>query len=319
MSLHPDLERMLAADRKVAGPTLQEMGVDAARILLRDKFLDRGFPLKYDAEIRDIVVGEGAKQFRFKIYRPPHTEGQTLPILLSFHGGGFVLGDSDACDMQSRAFASLLNVAVVCVDYRLAPEHKFPAPLEDAKATLDWLKEHGRTASLNPDEIVITGESAGGNISINAGLYGAKAEGVNVKGLTILYPVTDMRAFIGAKDWDPSMQEYGATMNLDMAELDWFWSHYLSAQDEALLPENSVIEHPELQTLPPTHIFQAECDPLHDMGVAFHEKLLALGVDTKLTQMPGMLHSCMFHGKVSPRALRYFFEVVEAIDHQFQN
>ncbi|MCJ8298076.1 MAG: alpha/beta hydrolase [Pseudomonadales bacterium] len=234
-------------------------------------------------------------------------------MLSYFHGGGFVLGDTQAYDRQSRAFAYLLRVAVVFVNYRLAPEHRYPAATDDAKEAVNWLASHASSYNLDPESIVACAESAGGNLAVNAALH-AKAlntekEGkVNIIATSLIYPVTDLRPFYQPKLQYPSMQNYGTGYNLDIAELNWFWHQYLESDDQANLADNSLILHPQLQLLPNTHIFVAQCDPLRDLGIAFAMKLQELDVNTTIDCLPGMLHSFMFHGGILRRCFKTFLQ-----------
>ena len=320
MSLNKKLQIMLAANE---GPALQDMSLQDARTALEQSFLLRGYPIEHPATIEHRDISGASGNFSLDIYRP---QGSTekLPVLVYFHGGGFVLGGATACDRQSRALSYLLDVAVVFVNYRLAPEHVFPAAVDDAKETINWLLENAESLNLNLQKLITCGESAGGNLAVHAALAANQLAQQDlaahkVTGTSILYPVTDLRPFYQPGPEYPSLSRYGSGYNLDIAELKWFWQHYLAEDKQAWHPDNSLLLHPQLALLSNTQIFGAECDPLRDMGIAFASKLQELDVAVSLDCLPGMLHSFMFHGSVCPAALRNFYKVVEQIDQQFHS
>ena len=322
MSLNIQLQQMLDENASNGGTGLQEMSLQEARDALQQSFRNKGYPIKHPVDIKHYDITGPKGSFSADIYRPLEASAaidSELPVLLYFHGGGFVLGDDAACEMQSRAFAYLLNVAVVFVNYRLAPEHVFPAALDDTKAVVDWLGENAKSLKLDAKKIVTCGESAGGNLATHAAMH-ANAEAGKCKAIasTLFYPVTDLRPFYQGTPVYPSMQSYGVGFNLDIAELDWFWQHYLASDDQANHPDNSLLLHDKLGQLANVQIIVAECDPLRDMGLAFATKLQETGVTVHVECLPGMLHSFMFHGAVCAQALRHFYRIVESIDKQFQ-
>ncbi|EPJ49046.1 MAG: hypothetical protein OFPI_26410 [Osedax symbiont Rs2] len=324
MSLNPDLQQMLEENSRAKGPALQNMPIEEARAALRDSFIKRGYPLEHPADIEHFEISTDSANFSIDIYRPINSRDTALPVLLYFHGGGFVLGDAQAYDRQSRALAYLLKVAVVFVNYRLAPEHRYPAATNDAREVVNWLAKHGKDNNLNVQKIIACGESAGGNLAVHAALHSSsvntgKDNKLNIIATTLIYPVTDLRPFYQPNMHYPSMQSYANGYNLDIAELNWFWQQYLEREEQAELADNSLILHPQLQHLPNTQIFVAQCDPLRDLGIAFAMKLQELDVNTSIDCLPGMLHSFMFHGGVCGDALRHFYKVIEKIDAQFHS
>ena len=315
MTLDPDLSRMLERGRAAGGPPLQDMPVEDARSAMRDMFLANGYPIRHSVDVRHLTVQECGGSFSIDIYRPSDMDG-LLPAIIYFHGGGFVLGDAAAYDTHSRALAHLLGAQVIFVGYRLAPEHRFPAALEDARGAIDWLSDRFPDLGIDPNRMLLMGESAGGNLAVNAALY-ARAQGkISFCGLTLIYPVTDMRPFTGSGAMSGSLETYARGVNLDMSEMQWFCETYLNTPSEGSLPENALPTHPDLAGLPPTQIYTAECDPLRDMGMDFALHLTERGVRAKAECLPGMLHSFMCHGNISPRALRQFFRIVEDIATQ---
>ncbi len=152
-------------------------------------------------------------------------KNRKLLVLLYFHGGGFVLGDSISYGRQSRALAHHLGAVIAFADYRLAPEHPFPEALDDARATIDWLLAHGDEHHINMGDMAIAGDSAGGNLSVNASLYAHERGNGTLRGLTLLHPFTDFRPYSGAPIDYPSMKAFAKGYILDAEEIEWFVEH----------------------------------------------------------------------------------------------
>ncbi|MBK0329754.1 alpha/beta hydrolase [Rhodobacteraceae bacterium F11138] len=313
MTLDPALSAMLDRARSAGGPALNDLPLAEARTALREMFLAQGYPVRHPAKVTHHSAVECGGTFDLHIYRPEAAQGP-LPGIIYFHGGGFVLGDAAAYDTHSRALAHLLGAAVIVVGYRLAPEHRFPAAITDASAAMDYLSTRLATLDVQADRIVIMGESAGGNLAVNAAIHAARTGGLCPRGLCLIYPVTDTRPFTGYDVTYPSLERFGSGTNLDRAEMDWFCDTYLNDRSEGARPENTLLLHPELHLLPKTRIYVGECDPLRDMGIAFAMRLLENGVDARSDCLPGMMHSFMCQGAVSARALRHFFRIVEEMD-----
>jgi len=228
VSLDIQLQKMLDDNANSGGTGLQEMELAQAREALQQSFLNKGYPIKHPADKQHHIITGPTGVFSVDIYRPINRSQDShhaLPVLLYFHGGGFVLGDSQACEMHSRAFSYLLNVAVI-----------------------DWLGENAHELSLDSQKIVTCGESAGGNLATHAAMYAntpSPSAIHNCKAIasTLFYPVTDLRPFYHDTPVYPSMQNYGAGFNLDIAELNWFWQHYLVSNDQADHPDNSLLLH----------------------------------------------------------------------------
>ncbi|WP_295808287.1 alpha/beta hydrolase [uncultured Nitratireductor sp.] len=310
MTLDPALRRMLDRSQATGGPPLQEMGLGDARSAMRAMFRNNGYPICHEVDVVHVPAADCLGTFDVHLYRPEGAE-EAQPAVVYFHGGGFVLGDAETYDTHSRALAYLTQATVVFIGYRLAPEHRFPAAVEDAARAMDWLAEHGASLGLDLQKMVLMGESAGGNLTVNAALHACRSGCISPRSLILIYPVTDMRPFTEADPIYPSVETYAEGMNLDADEMRWFCNTYLKAPDEGELPENTLFFQSDLDLLPPTRIYNAECDPLRDMGLAFASRLIEAGVDARAECLPGMLHSFMCHGGVSSRALRHFFRIVE--------
>jgi acetyl esterase len=217
-----------------------------------------------------------------RVYRPA---GETLGTLMFLHGGGFVIGDLDSYDFQCRTLCSRAGVTVVSVDYRLAPEHPFPAGVEDAAAALDWVM-------ANEDgPFVIGGDSAGGNLSAVT----AQAR-TGLAAQLLLYPSTDMVTE------RPSVEANGEGLFLTRDDMEWFHAHYLGG-DEALRSDPRASPAlGKLEGLPTALIYTAEYDPLRDDGDAYAEALSAAGVKVVHRRFEGLIHGFFALGPLSQAA-----------------
>jgi acetyl esterase len=215
-----------------------------------------------------------------RIYRP---SGDALGTLMFIHGGGFVIGDLDSYDAQCRTLCSRVGVTVVSVDYRLAPEHPFPAGVEDAEAALDWVLAH------EDGPFVIGGDSAGGNLA-------AVTARPDLAGQLLLYPVTNM-----VTEW-PSIEENGEGLFLTRDDMEWFNGHYLGGNEELRSDPRVSPALGDLAGLPTALIYTAEYDPLRDDGDAYAEALSAAGVKVIHRRFEGLVHGFFALGPLSQAA-----------------
>jgi acetyl esterase len=258
----------LAADQ----PPLDTLTPDEGRGLLRDAIPAFGEPVEL-ADVSDAT----AAGVPVRVYRP-EAEG-ALPAIVHLHGGGWVLGDFDTHDAVCRDLAAGSGCAVVAVDYRLAPEHRFPAALEDSLAVVRAVDELG----LDPARVGVFGDSAGGGMAavIARELRGAVCH------QALVYPVCDAR--LGVTD---SYARYADGYFMTAADMRWFLDHYASGVDPTD-PRLSPLAADDLTGAAPATIVVAECDPLRDEGVAYARKLARAGVEVELREYPGQLHPFM--------------------------
>jgi acetyl esterase len=235
---------------------------------------------------RDVEIPGGAGPRRARVYRPAEIAAERMPALLWFHGGGFVLGSIESHDSVCRALASQARLAVVAVDYRLAPEHRFPAGLDDAIATTRWVLEHGGTLGVDSNAVAIGGDSAGGNLAAVTAqtLRGSKPALVFQ---LLVYPATD------ATRREPSHRYFREGFVLSEANVVWFLDHYLG--DPALAPDPRVspLFAPDLSGLPPALVLTAGFDPLRDEGRAYAERMRGAGVAVEYNCSEGSMHGFM--------------------------
>jgi acetyl esterase len=277
--LHPQARAVL--DQFAAAPALDLSTLPATAV--RAWFDQMSQPRTREPvhEVRDLGVPGPAGEIRVRLYRPAADE--PLPAIAYFHGGGFVIGSLDTHDGTCRALANATGCAVVSVDYRLAPEHRFPAAPEDCWTALAWLAKEGAALGLDGGRLAVAGDSAGGNLAATAALM-ARERGPDLRFQLLVYPVTD-------HGFDtPSYLENGEGYFLSAAMMRWFWQQYLEDASHGADPLASPLRAADLAGLPPALVVTAEYDPLRDEGEAYAARLRAAGVPTELRRYPGQIH-----------------------------
>jgi acetyl esterase len=214
----------------------------------------------------------------------PNAKGP-LPALIYFHGGGHVFGDLDTHDVIARNLCGSAEVVVVAVDYRLAPEHKFPAAAEDAWAAYDWVRKIGASLGVDVSRLAVAGDSAGGNLAAVVGIMARDAGHSNIRLQVLIYPVTDYG--LSSDSYNRFGEGYGV---LTSGAMRWFAEHYLRSADDANDWRASPIKAPSLDGLSPTLIIAAQCDVLCDEGVAYANALQAAGSVVERREYAGMIH-----------------------------
>ena len=205
--------------------------------------------------------------------------------MVFFHGSGFVLCSLDTHDGMCRNLCAGGGCVVVSVDYRLAPEEKFPAATDDCLLATRWAAEHAAEIGADPARIVVAGDSAGGNLAAVTALRVRDEGGPELCGQLLLYPVTDYHT-----PGTPSYVENGDGYGLTRATMEWFWDHYLAEAADALHPHASPLRAPDLSGLPPAFVMTAEYDPLRDEAEVYGRRLDA----AEIVRVPGMNHGFLF-------------------------
>jgi acetyl esterase len=208
-----------------------------------------------------------------------------LPLLVWFHGGGWTIGSVEGSDGTCRSLANRSGAAVVSVEYRLAPEHTFPAAVDDCWAATTWIAEHGAEWGLDPSRLAVGGDSAGGNLATIVASMARDAGGPPIALQVLVYPATDLRMN------QPSIKENGQDYLLTEDDMHWFLDHYgvgrvVDATDWRISPALA----DTLERLPPAYVVTAEYDPLRDDGQDYVEALRRAGVDAALAHYDGMIH-----------------------------
>jgi acetyl esterase/lipase len=242
-------------------------------------------------EIDELLVPgpEAAPQVRVRRYRPADPDGP-LPALVYFHGGGFVAGSLDLYDADCRRIAAEVGAVVVSVDYRLAPEHPFPAPLEDCYAALAWVAGHAAELGVDPDRIAVGGESAGGGLAAGVALLARDRGGPRLCLQLLGIPELDDRLE------SESMRTLGAESPITtIANGEISWDSYLGAGvrgTDQVSPYAAPARATDLAGLPPALVTAYELDALRDEDIAYAQRLLVSGVPTELHVYPGAFHAC---------------------------
>jgi acetyl esterase len=220
----------------------------------------------------------------YRIYRPQHPAAQPLPALVYFHGGGGVFGDIDTHDGLCRMLCAESGCAVISVGYRRAPEHKFPAAVEDSYAATLWVHDHAAELGLDAQHIAVGGDSAGGGLAAVVCQMAAARQGPRLALQVLFCPVMDMRP------QTPSRRALAEGYFLNQATMDWMLRHYCAADPDLDDPRVSPLRAPQFSGLPPAHIHTAEFDPLRDEGEAYACALRQAGVAAHYTCHAGMIH-----------------------------
>jgi acetyl esterase len=278
--LHPQAEAALA--QWAQGPRVTDPGydIDEQRRLAREEAA---------AESREEVghvVEVDANGVPCRLYLPadqPGPDSGTGGAIVFLHGGGFVFGDLDTHDAQSRRMANRTRLAVLTVDYRRPPEHRFPAAPDDVDTAVSWLVVHGQTLGVDISRLVALGDSAGGNLALVAALRNPNLFAATV----LVYPFLDPR-----QRFESYRREAGG---LGEVEAAWYWQQYAGAPADLDHPDLAPLESGALDSLPPTLVVAAEHDPLVDEDVELARRLGAEGVDVTLSTYPGMIHGFWRH------------------------
>jgi acetyl esterase len=279
MSLHPQATAILEAMAALGGPSIEESTPNE----FREYYSSRQMPSAVQLhEVRNVVAG-GVPS---RLYRP--SADTNLGLLVFYHGGGWVIGNLDSHDAVCRSLAERMGHAVLSVDYRLAPEHPFPAAAEDALCSLRWAYENAAELGINPDRIAVGGDSAGGNLAAVV----AQQRPVPLVFQMLIYPATDMTQSF------PSHEENKAGPVLTAGAMKWFIDHYMAKRDLIKDPLASPHFSPDamLHGAPPALIITAQYDPLRDEGEAYGRRLIDNGVTASIVRYNGMFHS--FFGMV---------------------
>jgi len=260
-------------------------------------------------EIVDRTIAGPAGRLRIRIYRPAGSVARLLPTILYFHGGGWVIGSLEGYDLPCRYFCARTGCALVSVDYRLAPEHKFPAAIDDAVAAYRWLEAEATRLGIDPARIVVAGDSAGGNIAaVAARLLREEPRPPCLQWL--IYPVTDL-----AMD-SPSHKSCGEGFLLTHAGMKWFRGHYLNDPSEADDPRASPLRAGDLSGVAPALVYTAGFDPLRDEGRAYADRLAAAGVKTIHREFDSLIHGFAGMRGVLQAAARAMDDMVAGLRHE---
>src|SRR5580658_6639335 len=281
MPLDPQLQAMRDQREQDRVPPLYAMSLADARAADLASIKAGGGEPEPVHEVTDLTIPGPGGELPLRLYRP--ASDRPLPVLCYFFGGGWVLGTIDTADGVSRGLANASGALVVVAGYRLAPEHPFPAAVDDCYAALRCVADHAGEIGADPGRIAVGGDSAGGNLAAAVALR-ARDGGPPLAGQLLVYPNTDQLAD------DESMRAAEDPFLFNRHSVAWYRRHYLADPGDAASPLASPLRAESLAGLPPALVITAEYDPLRDQGEAYARRLAAEGVPVELSRYPGMAH-----------------------------
>lgn len=291
MPLDPIAKRFLELAAAGGGPAMHLQTPAEARAAMLAQTAALGRPEAVHA-VLDRTIATPAHDLRIRTYRPERSGN--LQCLVYFHGGGWVIGSIETHDGLCRSIANAAGCVVLSVDYRLAPEHPFPAATEDAFNAVQWVAENAETLGIDRRRVAVGGDSAGGNLAAVAALMARDRGGPPLAAQLLLYPITDC-------DLDTaSYLAYADGHLLTRDAMAWFFKHYVPEGGSADEPYISPLRAESHRGLPPALIITAECDPLCHEGNAYARHLEAAGVPVQCRCYPGMIHGFIRRHKLLP-------------------
>jgi acetyl esterase len=285
MPLHPQIVALIARAADAGVRPAYELTPAEARAQLEEMSRNRDRDRTPVGSVEDRTIDGPGGDLALRIYRPEGAGEGPLPAVVFFHGGGHVLGSLDTHDLVARNLCADSGAVVVNVDYRLAPEHKFPAAPEDSYAATRWVAENAGELGIDPARIAVGGDSAGGNLAAVVALMGREAGGPDICFQLLVYPVVDYACDT------PSYAEWADGAGILTARgMEWFRDHYLRGPADRTDWRAAPLRAADLSNLPPALVITAECDVLHDEGVALAGALAAAGTAVEHREYPGMMH-----------------------------
>ena len=277
----PATRRFLEQAKAAAIPPMHELGPDGARQAMLDGRVNDVDPPPV-ARVEEHAIPGPAGDIPLRCYYPP-ADAATPGALLYFHGGGFVIGDLDTHDTVCRGLCVGADVMVVSVDYRLAPEHPYPAAVDDALAAWGWLKDNAQAIGADGRRLAVGGDSAGGTLAAVIAQT-ARDEGVALRAQILNYPVADLAGRY------PSHDEHASTPPISAPVLDWFWAHFVPPEHRANPYAVPARAH-DVSGLAPALVQTAEFDPLRDEGAAYAGALAEAGNEARELPLRGQMHT----------------------------
>ncbi|HXW85444.1 MAG TPA: alpha/beta hydrolase [Candidatus Binataceae bacterium] len=281
MPLHPQAKMVLDQMKAAGLPELGTLPPVETRKIMDQMRLARGVEVEKIAHVEDRRIPGPSGEIPVRIYRPD-VPG-TLPVLVYYHGGGWVIGDLESHDGTCRALSNRGRCVTVAVDYRLAPEHKFPAAVDDAYAATLWVAKHASELNVDPRRLAVGGDSAGGNLAAVVSILARDRKEPAITFQLLIYPATDAAL-------DTYSHKTFTDYLLTDKSVRYFYGHYLRSEADKKDPRMSPALTTNLKGLPPALIITAEFDPLRDEGEAYAKKLTEAGNAAKFARYEGMIH-----------------------------
>jgi|JI10StandDraft_1071094.scaffolds.fasta_scaffold106312_3 acetyl esterase len=263
-------------------------------------------------KIENITMPGPAGPLRLRVYTPVADGGAALPTLVYFHGGGWVIGDLDTHDALCRNLTNETGARVIAVDYRLAPEHRFPGAVDDCFAAVKWIEQNAASLGVDANRMAVAGDSAGGNLAAVVCMLARQKGGPRIVYQLLIYPVTQWKAETG------SMSSFAEGYFLEKKAMHWFFDQYAAGAD----PNDwrlSPLAAQDLSGLPRAYVVTAGFDPLRDEGKAYADKLNRAGVAAVHVDYPGMVHGFFNMSAVVPTAKTAIADAAKALRAAFGN
>jgi len=306
--IHPDYEKYLTTlPESVAHPSSLPIG--ERRQAYRERTLGQRGPLEEMAEVRDGVVALEGRDLKFRLMVPPSERGDALVVF--FHGGSFVFGDLDTHEALCRRLSIDTSMRFLAIDYRLAPEHPFPAAVNDAIDSLRYVVAHIEEFAAAGTKVIAMGDSAGA--SLVAVASAATREELSLAGQVLIYPT------LGPEVVTDSSHRYATGYILEIDHLRYDYQHYLGAWTDHTDPRVTPLFVDDLTGAPPAIVVVAECDPLRDEAIAYAGLLEHFGVRVEVLEAEGMLHGFLRMGHVIPDAMDIVDDVATHLSQYVAN
>jgi acetyl esterase len=297
VTLDPDAAFVFKAFQEAGRPPYETVSPTEARELyLQARFVTNPEPPELKS-VQPLAIPAPHGSIPARIYTPktPRTTNGLAPCLVFFHGGGWVIGDLDSHDVACRKLADEGQLIVIAVDYRLAPEHKFPAAVDDALAATKWIADNAEQLGIDASQLAVGGDSAGGNLAAVVAIS-ARDDGPAIAGQVLIYPATDFAMT------HPSHSEPETSILLTHSVIRWFRDHYLNGPADIGDWRASPARAETLIGLPPAYVLTAGADPLRDEGDEYAQRLRAAGVGVTYRTFPGQFHGFFTMGKLLQQA-----------------
>ncbi len=293
MPLDPVYKAMLDQMAAAGGPAMTDVPVADFRAMYRG--MQPLAPQLQVGRVEDRRIPGPGGDIPLRIYVPDGSG--PFAVMMNFHGGGWVIGDNDTADAQCREMCRRAGVAVVSVDYRLAPEHRYPAAADDCYAATVWAAANAGSFNADGSRIAVGGDSAGGNLAAVVAQMARDRKAPAIRFQLLLYPVTNARFDTG------SYIDNGAGYFLTRDTMLWFWDQYAPDELQRMQPYASPLQASDLSGLPPALIMTAEYDPLRDEGEDYAARLIKAGVPTQCIRQMGLIHGFFAQSQTVPAAL----------------
>jgi acetyl esterase len=302
--LDPSAAAVMEAFRAANRPKLETMSAPEAReTSTAGRTVTQPDPPQL-ASVEDISAPTADGPVPLRVYKPVTLpKNGPAPVLIFYHGGGWVIGDLDSHDVVCKQIADQAGFIVVAVHYRLAPEHKFPAAAVDAIAATQWIVDNAAKLGIDANRVFAGGDSAGGNLAAVVAIHARDNGGPTLRGQVLVYPVTDLAMT------HPSHSDPDTSVLLTHSLMRWFKDHYISGKADIDDWRASPARMENLKGLPQAYVITAGADPLHDEGVEYKDRLKSAGVEVTYNEYPGQFHGFWTMGKLLPEANKLTGEI----------